>query len=317
VVITVVSGKEPLRRCLNALCLQLDAVHGEIIVPYDLWSSDVAELRGEFPQVHFHYIDDLGIASSPGVSAHAHRLCDRRRAMGLALAKGRIVAMTEDHAVPAADWCRQTLAAHEQPYAVIGGAIDNAVDAPINWALYYCDFGRFGSPLRTGPADYASDVNVAYKRSALDATRPLWREAYHETSLHWALQARGEVLFLDSRLLVHQHRPRISLRQACAERIQWGRIFAETRAAACGGWRSRCYAAGTALLPPLLVIRILRHMLRHGRSLAQIVATLPLAAVLVTGWSVGEFLGYAATAPSPDRARATLPADVAHRIDPC
>jgi hypothetical protein len=308
VVIAVVSGKQALRRCLDALCPQIDPDDGEIIVPYDRWSRDVAELSGDFPTVQFHYVDALGIASSADVSAHAHRLYDRRRAVGLALASGLIIAMTEDHAVPAPNWCHEIVAAHQQAHAVIGGAIDNAVDAPINWALYYCDFGRFGNPLRSGPAEYVSDVNLAYKRSALDAIRPLWREAYHETTVHWALRARGESLYLDSRLVVHQHRPTISLHQAYAERIQWGRVFAETRAAAVSGWRSACYAAATPFLPFLLAARILRNMLRQGRSIAQIAVALPLAAVLCTGWSLGEFLGY--VAPSPDAPLAPSGAEV-------
>ena len=299
ILIAVVSGKEILRRCLAALQPQLDPADMEIIVPYDRWSRDVGDLAVDFPEVRFHSVDDLGAAFSDRIPSHAHRLYDRRRAVGLALARGRLIAMTEDHAVPAPDWCRQIVAAHEQPYAVIGGTIENGVDRPMNWALYYCDFGRYGSPLPCGEAEYASDVNLAYKRRALEATRDVWRDAYHETNVHWTLRSRGEVVFLDPRMVVREHRPSIRLGQAYRERIEWGRVFAETRVAECGVRRCLLYAAGTPVLPVLLLIRVARHMSRQGRSAAQMLKTLPLAMCLLTGWALGELLGYIAGPPSP------------------
>jgi hypothetical protein len=315
IVITVVSGKEALRRCLDALRPQVDPADTEIIVPYDRWSIEVGELIPDFPDVRFHFIDGFGVTARGTQTFRAHQLYDRRRAVGLSLAKGRLVAMTEDHAVPAPDWCRQIVAAHEQPYAVIGGAIDNAVDRPINWALYYCDFGRFGRPLPSGETAYASDVNVAYKRGALEAIREVWRDAYHETIVHWTLRSRGEVLFLDSRLVVHQHRPAISPGRAYRERIEWGRTFAETRIARCGVWRGLLYAAGTPVLPVTLLIRVLRHMRRQRRTIRQMATTLPLALYLLTGWTLGEFIGYV-TVRHPDKCLSPLPGREPSRVEP-
>ena len=270
----------------------------ELIVPYDRWSPDVADLQGEFSDARFHVIDDLGVAARAQIPAHAHRLYDRRRAVGLALARGRVVALTEDHAVPATDWCRQILAAHEQPHAVIGGAIENGVDRPLNWAWYYCDFGRYGRPLAAGPVEYVSDVNVAYKRSALESVREVWQEAYHETTVHWTLRSRGAAIVLDPRMVVYQHRPAMRIADAYRERMQWGRVFAETRAATQGPWKRLGYAVATPVLPAVMKMRVLRHMLRQGRTAAQIARTLPLAFLLLTGWALGELSGYVAGGPS-------------------
>jgi hypothetical protein len=292
IVVTVVGGKSLVRRCLEAICRQAEFADTEIIVPYDNWSKDTGELADEFPQVNFHFISDLGPASSAAISSHKHRLYDRRRAVGISLARGRIIALIEDYAVPAPDWCSQILLAHEQPHAVIGGAINNAVDRPLNWALYYSDFGRYGSPLALGEAEYASDVNIAYKHEALQAVRCVWHNAYHETLVNWTLQARGESVFLDPRPIVFEERPPISFGGAFSERIAWGRVFAESRVAVCSRGRRLTYAAGTTILPLLLLYRVLKHMLRQRRSLAQIITTLPLAALLLTGWSLGELAGY-------------------------
>jgi hypothetical protein len=289
IVVAVVGGRRLVRRCLTTLCQQLDFNEGEIIVPYDNWTEDVGTLRGEFPLVKFHFITDVGFTPPSIVE---HQLYDRRRAVGISLARGRIVALTEDYAVPASDWCRQILIAHEMPYAAIGGTIDNLVDLPLNWALYYCDFGRYGSPLMKGEVDYASDVNIAYKYEELLRIRDLWSSAYHETTVNWALRSSGKSVFLDPRMIVFEQRPPITLRQALRERIEWGSVFAETRAASCDWWRRLLYSLGTSILPVVLLVRILKHMLRQRRTAKQICFTLPLAVCLVSAWAVGELSGY-------------------------
>ena len=292
VVVTVVSGKEAMHHCLTALYPQVNFADAEIIVPFDKWSQDVGSFVSEFPEVSFHYIEDLGLAASEDISAHQHRLYDRRRAVGLQLARGRIIAMTEDHATPAENWCQQILSAHEQPYEVIGGAIENGVDNPLNRAWYYCDFGRYGRPFTSGEVNYVSDVNVAYKRHALMTVWDVWREAYHETTVHWALRTRGMKLFLDERMLVYQQRPRLTLGKVFRERIAWGRVFAETRVNACSIWKRFMFIVGAMLLPPLLFVRVIRHMLRQKRTLRQMATTLPLVFLLLLGWSFGELVGY-------------------------
>jgi len=288
VVVTVVGGKELVARCLNELCNQIDFRTAEVIVPYDQYSKNVGDLATQFSQVQFHYTP-----SDCEVRPIEHDLYDRRRAAGLNIARGRVVAMTEDYAVPAKDWCSQILACHEQDYPIIGGAIDNEVDHPLNWALYYCDFGRYGRPLAPGEAKYASDVNIAYKRDALNQVRSIWRESYQETSVNWGLQALGKKIFLDPRMLVFENRPTLSVRDLIRERIQWGRVFARTRIAVGGGRPQRVlFAAVTPFLPLLLLARVCKHMLRQHRSAKQVAQTLPWASLLLFGWAIGEFAGY-------------------------
>ena len=111
--------------------------------------------------------------------------------------------------------------------------------------------------------------------------------------------SRGEKVFLDPRMAVHQHRPTLGLGAAYRERMEWGRVFAETRVAEGGVCRGLLYAGGTPLLPVLLLARVARHMARQGRRAGQMVKTLPLALCLLTGWAFGELLGYISGPPSP------------------
>lgn len=292
VIVTVVGGGECTRRCLAALCPQAQNTGAEIIVPYDKYSLDVEGLVAVFAHVRFVRIDDLGAAATPKVAAHAHRLYDRRRAVGLSLARGRLVAITEDYAVPAADWCHSLVAAQQQSHPVIGGAIECGVDRPLNRAWYYCDFGRYGRPFEPGEREYVSDVNVSYQREALESVRDVWARSYQETSVHWALRARGVRLFLDPRPVVYQHRPAMGLWSALRERVQWGRVFAETRAARTWIGLRLLHALGTPLLPALLKWRAFTHMRRQGQSAGRVLATMPIVSLLCAAWSWGEFLGY-------------------------
>ena len=292
VIIIVVSGVAALRRCLTALCAQMDAAQSEIIVPYDAVAAAVASLASEFPQVRFHRIDDPDHPQPALPTLYRHQLYDRRRAAGLAVAQGEIIAMTEDHVVPAADWCAQLLAAHASAAAVIGGAIENGIDRPLNWALYYCDFGRYGRPLDAGPAAVISDVNVSYKREVLLSALAVWRDGYAETTLHWHLGAHGHQLLLDPRLVVFEERPRLPLGELIRERLALGHAFGATRRAALPGWKRAAHMCATPLLPLLLLYRCLHDMMRQRRTLRQIATTLPYVLVFVIVYAVGELTGY-------------------------
>lgn len=295
IVITVVSGTASLRRCLGVLCSQARRAGAEIIVPYDHESSGVTSLASSFPDVRFvETADELALAGEGRKEHVEHRLYDRRRAAGLSCARGQIIAMTEDQATPSDNWCESILASHEEhpELMVIGGAIENEVDETMNWARYFCDFGRYGRPFVPGERDYVSDVNVSYKREAIMSVRDVWEGSYHETTVHWELIRKGVKLFLDDRIVVFQHRPQCTFAEAFRERVEWGSVFAETRAWEQTRVRSYLYAIGTVVLPFVLAARAIGHARRQGRPSGVVWRTAPAIAVLSIGWSAGELVGY-------------------------
>ncbi len=121
---------------------------------------------------------------------------------------------------------------HERlPHAVIGGAIENGLDGLCTGRCSSATSIATAS-LRTGPRRYVSDVNIGYKRRAIERDADLWRERYHETTVHWALQRAGETLYLTPEPVVRQFRTTLSLGSLVRERFAWGRLFAYTRARA-------------------------------------------------------------------------------------
>jgi hypothetical protein len=225
--------------------------------------------------------------------AGQHELFDRRRSAGLAVASGDVVAILEDRGVPRPDWARRMMALHaELPHAVIGGAIENGRNALLNWAVYFCDFSRYQRPFSPGPRPYVSDVNIGYKRRAIDDTAELWRTRYHETTVHWALARAGETLYLSPEPAVDEHRDALTLGALLGERFAWGRLFAYTRAREIGLGRRLVLTALAPVLPFVLLVRHCRTQLTKRRHVARFITASPVVLALLAAWSLGEAIGY-------------------------
>jgi len=290
VVVAVTSGGEQVDRCLEALERQRDAPAFEVIVPVDPALREVARWRRRFPSVEFLELRPAGDGSGPG---HRHLEYDRRRAAGLAAARAPIVALTEDHARPAVDWCSTIARSHAAlPHAAIGGAIDDASRDRLSFAVWLCDFGRYQSPLPAGAVDAVSDVNVSYKANALEAIAAIWTGAYHETAVHGALRARGETLWLDPSIRVEQQRGPLRLADSLRERFAWGRLYAGKRTREISASHRRLLALGSPLLPTVLLARLVRTSWQRRRVRGRLLAALPLVVLLLCAWSAGEAAGY-------------------------
>ncbi len=279
VVVVVLSGRACLGRCLTALAPQVSELGAELIVPCDEGLGDVDGLRARFPVARF-------------VATAGRRSYAELRALAFGEARGEVIALTEDHCTPDPDWCTNVLRAHEGPHAAVGGAVDkDPPDTALDWAVYLCDFSRYMSPLREGPARYLTDCNVSYKRAALELFPDLWHEEFHETTVHWALLERGESLWLSPRMVVRQQRS-LGLGEALRERFAFGRLFASTRVAEAGRARRLLYAVSSPALPVLLLGRIASNVLRKRRRLGEFTRALPIALLLTTVWAAGECTGY-------------------------
>ena len=277
---------------LASLAAQEEPPALEIIVPVDASIDGTDALRTQYPAVHFINVEgtaDQGRSEDFGV---AHLAIDRRRAAALAAARAPVVAITDEWARPRADWCRELLRQHEAPHAVIGGAISCARDRAINWALFFMDGGRYQNPLPEGPAIFVTDVNVSYKRAALEGS-DVWREEYHETRLHDELRQRGETLWLTPRLVVGVDRGEIPLGDALRERFAWSRLYAGRRSQEVSEGMRLALAAGSPLLSLVLLFRQVCTAWQRGAHRGALLRCLPVLALMDLVWSIGEATGYA------------------------
>ncbi len=287
-----------LRCCLRALHEQEASPSLDIVVPHLPDVADIETLARDFPFVRFVEVAGVKRERSDG-PCRAHH--DQLRAAALAEVHGDLVAMLEDHEYPDAQWAAQVLAAHDRTeYAGIGGAVENSVSRPLNWAVFFCDFAHYLNPVTSGPSARATDVNVSYKRDALEVIAPVWRVRFHERLVHAALLSRGLGLALSPGIVVYQRRVGLTARDAMVERFVWGRSFAATRAERWSKGRRLLYAACSPLLPLVFVARILTAVIGKRRCQREFLGALPWIWTLAIAWSLGELVGYYTLQTTPD-----------------
>lgn len=280
---------QALRHCLQALESQRAQQSVEIIVATQPRVRGLADAKAAFPGVTWLVVDDLATFRE-GQSGREHH--DELRSRGIAAARGRIVALLEDHEIPAPDWLAQVQAAEWEQYGGIGGAIENGLDTSLSWAVYLCDFRRYQNPVVNGPSAIASDANVAYRRDVLDQIRPVWDPMFREPAVNHAVREAGFGLALSPKIVVFQNRQRLTLRSAIVERYIWGRSFGAHRARTWSGLRR----VSSGLLGPalfaILMSRILLDAARQSRTRRGLSRAFPIIGLLTASWSLGEALGY-------------------------
>lgn len=292
VIVTIVEGGKALHRCLEALSNQMDPPGMEIIVPYDESIAEVAQLATTFPAVSFLKLGRLAVDGPPDNPLTLHELYDQRRSGGLREAKAGLVAMLEDRGRPQPAWARAMLDLHASSSCpAVGGAVENGAHDSIRWALFFCDFGRFQPPVEQDNPEYITDINICYKRSALESVRDLWEQRYQEPRVNWALRRSGR-LYLSQRPVVVHERVQISLWSAVTERVQFGRIFGQIRGREAPFLKCLLWAASTPIVPWVVFVRHFRRQLGKRRHVREFVLAMPAILLFLHAWIAGEFLGY-------------------------
>lgn len=278
---------------LAALHAQISPPTLEIIVPYVAPTTGIEELEEKYRQVIFMPIDDLTTYLGPGSREHH----DELRARGLAEARGDLVALLEDHGYPDCRWARNMWVGHQQDVAAVGGAIENDIDRPLNWGVYFCDFFRYHNPIPAGESRLASDVNVSYKRPVLESLRSLLFPSFRETTVNQALVERGQKIVLSPQVIVRQTRKNLRLAGALKERFIWGRSYAGGRSREIGEKRL-ILGLLCLILPAVLILRIARTVFQRRRLVRHFLRALPLLVPLTISWSLGELVGYFTARPT-------------------
>ncbi len=289
-----------LEPCLEALGRLPSDLSTEIVVPYYPAVKGISALKELNPNVNFVEVTDLKTYTGRSGSREHH---DELRARGLAQARGEVVALIEDHGIVTADWSTRLINAHGGAHAsgsathagdpaAVGGAIENGIDRPLNWAVYFCDFLRYQNPLPEGETAIVSDANVAYKRTALESIRPIWQEIFHEASVTAALRSRGQQIILAPAAVLHQHRLGLHVGSALRERFVWGRSYAATRARLARLSQRAFWAVFAPALPILMMARMTGMAWQKRRTMKAFLKAFPLTCALAVSWSCGEWVGY-------------------------
>lgn len=221
-------------------------------------------------------------------------------------AQGDLVLFTEACMEPSATWLAAFVSAHQRwpDAAVIGGTVLPAADLDaVNIGLFLCEYDAFR--LTSGAVDAVSAANVSYRPAAI-ASLPApyqWDTLLHHRDAQPRLrQCDAAVTFRGG------YRPA----EATVMRFHYGRAYAARRPLS--PVQRFVYAAGTPLLPWMLLWRLRRHRTQSDAVAAPVAASLtesfvaPFGAwlwalVFLVAWATGEAVGYVAGAASDERMR--------------
>jgi hypothetical protein len=253
----------------------------EIVISDRLQDAISERIRNEHPEVRL-------IACPAGTTLPEMRL------RAFEASTGSIVAVTEDHCVPGPGWARRVrdaFANGADDLAAVGGSVVNGVcDRGLDWATFICEYGFFSPPVAEGKTDVLPGMNVAYRRSVLEAAdRERLRSGFWETTLHPGLLAERRELHSLNDLVVF-HKKRFSWRLFASQRFIYSRYYAGLRYQDAGIARRLAAGAGSLLLPPILIYRMLRAVAAKGLQ-REFIRALPSLSSFIIIWAVGESVG--------------------------
>lgn len=278
VVVPSVNGASDLLGCLDALAAQRSDVALEVIVVDRCGDAVRREARARHPWVRI-------IEAAPATTIPA------MRAMAFDAARGESVAVIEDHVIVPAGWARALLDAQKGPQSVVGGSIQNAADERlVDWAAFLCEYSHCITPIPAGPSEWLTGNNVVYPRSLLQRYRASLSDDKWENHLHDLMRRDGVELMCHPEISVG-HKKHYSVWEYTSQRYLYARSYAGARVAGAPLARRIAYGAAAFALPPVLYYRVVSRIVAKGKHRAELVKSLPLLALFVTSWAIGEVVG--------------------------
>ena len=217
----------------------------------------------------------------------------RLRTLGADAARGRLIALLEDHCAAGPNWAAALREAYWAGHRIVGGPVENGLRSrAVDWALYFVEYGFYMPPMPAGAAPRLSGLNIAYDRDLLRSCRNVWRESLQENEINDALRAQGHTLHLAPDAVVESFLP-MSLGYGMGHLRDGGRHFARYRASRCSSTMRLVWALASPLVPAVLFLRLVRGVVsRRPARLVPLVRALPYLALLLGAWGWGEATGY-------------------------
>ncbi len=278
VVVPSVNGFDDLSGTLDALDRQRSDVELEVLVVDRIGPALRDEVRARYPWVRL--LEVAADATIPDMRAIAFRA-----------ATAPSVAVIEDHVLVPDGWAAAMLRAQTPSTPVVAGAVENAATTTlVDWAAYLCEYSHCTPPLPAGPADWLTGNNVVYPRGLLERFRDVTESGGWENRLHDAIKAAGIVLTCRPEIIV-AHKMHYTVGLYMSQRYLYSRSYAGARMEGAGTVKRWVMGAASLALPPLLFWRTVTRIRAKGRHTAELVRSLPLLALFVVAWAVGEAVG--------------------------
>ena len=279
VVVASNNARTSIRECLAVLAGHGRGHEVDILVVDNSRDGSAEIVKDDFPHVKL-------IVAPP--SAFIPELWG----LGIRESRGKIVAITTAHCVPAPDWVSAMLEAHDSAAAAVGGAIESVESAGlVDWAVYFCRYSQYMLPFERGFAREIAGDNASYKREPIDRCRHAWRNGFWELAVHAELRKAGLQLLLTPAVVV-SHKRSFGLWGFVTQRFQHGTQFGRERASRLTWPRRALYISLSPTIPLVYLVRITRQVFGKRRHRLRFIRSLPVLVLFLLAWSGGELLGY-------------------------
>lgn len=280
-IVVIPDTYDTVRRTMSHLKAQTAAKRIEIILVVP--SQQQLELdESELTCFHSWHVVEVGKVTSIGHGFVA----------GIRQSHAPIVALTEDHSFPDADWAKLLIAAHRQPWAAVGPSMRNGnPDNIVSQADFYQAYGEWSQPISSGSVRHLPGHNSSYKRDVLLAYgNKLGDLMQAESVLHRHLRAQGYKLRLESATCT-SHLNFISWSSWIPLRYYTGRQFAATWSREWSWLHRLLFTVAFPLIPCVRLWRVQKQV-RRSQNLGFLIRLLPAMLVGFLVESIGHMMGY-------------------------
>jgi len=264
--------------CLDSLRNQDQSDAAEIIVADASTDGSEQIIRARYPDVRVLHFDPS--MEPPQLIREAFRQ-----------ARGQIIAVTDAYCRFPPEWMARLRQAHETDNPVIGGAVENRDSAGLlSWACFFADYGSFMLPAPRRVTSVLAGNHVTYKKWLIELKFDSMREGFWKVFFHQDLQREGVRFLFDPSLVVYCTRHDTFL-NFCRRYFRNARLFAALRCKRISFASRFLRLITTPALPAVLFCRRLIGLRTKGHRV-RFLLSVPLLALFVTVWAVGEFAGY-------------------------
>jgi hypothetical protein len=203
------------------------------------------------------------------------------RGAGLGVARGEVVAFTEDSCVLSAGWAGAWRAAFEDRNvdAATGPVVPVLGVRPWDWAVFFCEYGSF---LPGAPSGRLAGNNFAVRRGSLDPGE------VDECEVGGRLA--GSMAYVPGAAVGHGRR--YGLAQAIRDRLRFGLGYGYRRNLTRPREVRACGVVAGPLVFAAQVVRLCGAMASKRSHAGPFVETMPVTLALLCAWSVGEWVGW-------------------------
>jgi glycosyl transferase family 2 len=269
-----------LERLIESVVPQAREIGAEVIVVDNNGAGLPEQLASETPEIVW--------ITDPGASIF------RMRSLGMSVARGEVVALTEDHCVPAPGWCQAHVDGHaEHPdVPAVGGTVVNGATGKLSaWGSFLLNHSEWMPPVESGMRPMVDRANISYKRSVVPST-PTAPEVAEPLIDDRLLRSRAK-FFLNADAVV-THIQSLGLRGTLTIHFHSGRSLAGSRVARGLGLAGRvACATASAALGPAMFVQTIRRVARRRPPL-RLLASLPMVLAVASVISAGLVVGYLA-----------------------